>query len=50
MINILSNTFLNLRGQNISMKSPTSYQYYYLLENKYLKKNLMTYIKIWDSL
>ena len=30
--NILSITFLNLLGQNISMKSPTSDQCHYLLE------------------
>ena len=38
MINILFNTFLNLLGQNISMKSPTSDQYYYLLEKSIFKK------------
>ena len=40
MIDILSNTFLNLWGNNISMKSPTSDQYYYLLEISIFKKKI----------
>ena len=39
MINILSNAFLIYWGQNISMKSPTSDRYHYLLEKSIFLKN-----------
>ena len=36
-------TFLNLLGPKYPMKSPTSDQYHYLLDNQYFKKFLKIY-------